>query len=146
MEKSVTGVAVALVLTLVLAAGLILTGCGSSEDQTSAIAAADADTTPPAGTANAAGPSAATDVSSKTVQDRDALLVGMCAEYPPFEFRGDDNKPMGFDVDLANALGEKLGIKVTIADSAWEGLLAGIRKGDYDVLITAMSKKGAAAV
>lgn len=143
MKKSVMGAVLA--LTLALAIGLFLTGCGSADDTTATTAAPAADTTVPADTATTAGSSAATDASWQTVQDRGEMIVGMCAEYPPFESRGDDNKPMGFDVDLANALGEKLGVKVALLDTAWEGLLGGILKGDSDVLITAMSKEEAAA-
>lgn len=85
------------------------------------------------------------DGSWKAVEDKGELVVGLCAEYPPFESRSADGAPEGFDVDLANALGKKLGVKVAIKDSAWEGLLGGVNKGDYDVLITAMSKQEASA-
>ncbi len=140
---------VALALTLTLSIVAILAGCGSGDDTTTTAAAAGGDsstvtTTAPADTATTAGASAS-DASWQTVQDRGALVVGMCAEYPPFESRGDDNKPVGFDVDLANALGEKLGVDVRLLDTAWEGLLGGILKGDSDVLITAMSAEEASA-
>jgi len=42
-------------------------------------------------------------------------------------------------------LTKELGIGVEIKDAEWQALLGGLTKGDYDVLITCMSKKEAAA-
>lgn len=85
------------------------------------------------------------DQSWEKVEDRGKLIVGQCAEYPPFSSRNDAGESEGFDVDLANAIGEELGVEVEVVDSAWEGLLGGILRGDYDVLVTAMSREEAAA-
>lgn len=125
MKKSM----VAVLLLIALALTLAVSGCATKVEATAE--------TP---TEQAAG-----DGSWKAVEDKGELVVGMCAEYPPFESRDAAGTPEGFDVDLANALGEKLGVKVTVADGAWEGLLGGVNKGDYDVLITAMSKEEASA-
>jgi polar amino acid transport system substrate-binding protein len=96
-------------------------------------------------TATAEATKTAGDGSWDAVQGKGELVVGLCAEYPPFESRGATKTPEGFDVDLSNAIGEKLGVKVKIVDTAWEGLLGGVNKGDYNVLITAMSKEEASA-
>lgn len=129
------------VLALALLLGIALLGCsdaGTPDDTATTTTNAASDTTAAAG--------AGDDASWQTVQDRKELIVGLCAEYPPFESRDEStNAPVGFDVDLAHALGEKLGVEVKIVDAAWEGLLGGILKGDYDVLITAMSQEEAAA-
>jgi polar amino acid transport system substrate-binding protein len=86
------------------------------------------------------------DTSWNNVEERGELIVGLCAQYPPFESVNEETKELeGFDVDLAYALGENLGVKVNIIDAQWEALLGGINKGDYDVLITCMSKQEAAS-
>jgi polar amino acid transport system substrate-binding protein len=86
------------------------------------------------------------DTSWTAVKEKGELVVGMCAQYPPFESINEDTKePEGFDVDFANVIGEKLGVEVKIIDAQWEALLAGVEKGDYDVLITCMSKQEAAS-
>ena len=88
----------------------------------------------------------AEDNSWKAVQDRGELIVGLCAQYPPFESINEETKEIeGFDVDLANAIGKELGVKVNIQDAEWEALLGGVSKGDYDVLITCMSRRSAGA-
>lgn len=84
------------------------------------------------------------DNSWKNVEESGVLKVGLCAAWPPFESRNEKTGEIeGFDVDLANALGEELGIEVEIVDAEWQALLGGLSKGDYDTLITCMSKKEA---
>lgn len=86
-----------------------------------------------------------TDSSWDKVKTKGEIVVGLCAEYAPFESRNEKNGEIeGFDIDLANALAQELGIKVKIMDAQWESLLGGIEKGDYDILITCMSRKEAA--
>ncbi len=127
-----------MILALVLLASLMVVGCSGGDESDTTITSVDSSVTTVTAAAN--------DASWQTVADRGKLVVGLCAEYPPFESRDEaDNAPVGFDVDLANALGEKLGVEVEVVDAAWEGLLGGILKGDYDVLITAMSQQEAAA-
>lgn len=129
MHRSRLAIAAA---ALVVLLGLVLAACGDDGDE--------------AGSSPSASAAASGDASWQQVVDRGKLIVGLCAEYPPFESRdASTNAPVGFDVDLANALGERLGVQVEIVDTAWEGLLGGILKGDFDVLITAMSKEEAAA-
>ncbi|GBF33796.1 glutamine ABC transporter [Desulfocucumis palustris] len=85
------------------------------------------------------------DNSLKRVEEAQKLTVGLCAAYPPFESRNEKTgKIEGFDVDLANALAREIGVDVEIKDAEWQALLGGLTKGDYDVLITCMSKKEAA--
>lgn len=87
-----------------------------------------------------------TDVSLNTIKEKGELVIGLCAQYPPFESVNDTSGQYeGFDIDLANALAEEMGVKAKIVDAQWQALLGGVEKGDYDVLITAMSKQEASA-
>jgi polar amino acid transport system substrate-binding protein len=66
------------------------------------------------------------------------LTVGMEIGYPPFEYYGEDGKtPTGFDVLLAQALTKKMGLQVKFIDTAWDGIFAGVTRGDYDCIISA---------
>ena len=88
----------------------------------------------------------AEDLSWKNVKEKDQLVIGFCAHYPPFESRNEQtNKLEGFDVDLGKALAGELGVAPKFVDAEWQGLLGGLKKGDYDVLITCMSKSEARA-
>ncbi len=68
------------------------------------------------------------------------LKVGMEIGYPPMEYLASDGKTkLGFDVDIANEIGELLGIEVEFINTAWDGIFAGLEKGEYDCIISAVS-------
>lgn len=84
---------------------------------------------------------AGADESWKKLEKKGEMTVGFCAQYPPFESKNEKTAEFeGFDVDLGKALAERLGVKVKFIDAEWQGLLAGLKKGDYDMLLTCMSK------
>jgi polar amino acid transport system substrate-binding protein len=81
------------------------------------------------------------DTSLERVKQDGQIKVGFCAQYPPFESKNEATGEFeGFDVDLGKALAEQMGVEVEFIDAEWQGLLAGLNKGDYDMLITCMSK------
>jgi polar amino acid transport system substrate-binding protein len=68
------------------------------------------------------------------------FMVGMEIGYPPMEYYAEDGKtPIGFDVDVANALASKLGLKVQFIDTAWEGIFAGVDTKRYDAIISSVT-------
>lgn len=81
------------------------------------------------------------DDSWTRVKDRGELIVGFAAHYPPFESKNEKTGEFeGFDVSMAKALATELGVTPKFMDAEWQGLLGGLMKGDFDVLITCMSK------
>ena len=75
---------------------------------------------------------------------QDTLSVGLCAAYPPFESRDEKSgQIVGFDVDLANAIGKILGKKIIIKDAEWQALLGGLKSSQYDMILSAMSRQEA---
>ncbi|MDR2053210.1 MAG: ABC transporter substrate-binding protein [Treponema sp.] len=68
------------------------------------------------------------------------LTVGMEIGYPPMEYYDEDGKtPIGFDVEMAKALTEKMGLKVRFIDTAWDGIFAGVDTGKYDCIISSVT-------
>jgi len=60
------------------------------------------------------------------------LTMAMDATYPPDEFMV-NGKIVGFDADLAVALGKALGVKVTLHDATFDTIIPGIEDGKFDV-------------
>lgn len=67
------------------------------------------------------------------------LIVGMELAYPPFETKDDQGDPSGVSVDLAKALGKKLGRPVQIENTNWDGLIPSLQTGKVDVVISSMT-------
>ncbi|MDY4971115.1 MAG: transporter substrate-binding domain-containing protein [Lachnospiraceae bacterium] len=124
----------AVLMSLTLTAALF-TGCGSSgssDSDKSGESAVSEDTDAAAGTDGVSA-----DTASST---GGTLRVGMEIGYPPLEYYDDDGvTPIGIDVELANALAEEMGVEVELIDTAWAGIFAGLDKGDYDCIISAVS-------
>jgi len=77
---------------------------------------------------------------SATATKKETLKVGMEIGYPPFEYYdADGTTVIGVDVELAKALGEKMGMEVQLVDTAWAGIFAGLDKGDYDCITSAVT-------
>ena len=68
------------------------------------------------------------------------VKVGSGVGYPPMEFLAADDKTIqGVDVDLGNALGEKLGVKFTFINTTFDGLIPGLQAKRFDIIMSAMS-------
>jgi len=68
------------------------------------------------------------------------LQIGTEIGYPPFEYFGDDGTtPIGFDIDLGDAIAKELGVKAVRIDTAWDGIFAGLSAKKYDCIISAVT-------
>jgi polar amino acid transport system substrate-binding protein len=47
-------------------------------------------------------------------------------------------KIIGFEVDLANALGQKLHRRAVFVQNQWDGLISGLERGDYDIALNGL--------
>jgi polar amino acid transport system substrate-binding protein len=45
---------------------------------------------------------------------------------------------IGFEVDLANALAARMSLKARFVQNQWDGLVAGLERGEYDVVINGL--------
>ncbi len=67
------------------------------------------------------------------------LIVAMDLSFPPFEGIDEQGNPYGISVDMAKDLGASLGRPVEIMNVKWDGLIPGLRSGQYDAVISSMS-------
>jgi len=78
--------------------------------------------------------------ATTTATKKETLKVGMEIGYPPFEYYDTDGTTViGVDVELAKALGDKMGMDIQLIDTAWDGIFAGLDKGDYDCIMSAVT-------
>ncbi len=73
------------------------------------------------------------------IQESGTLKVGVEGTYPPYTYHDDDGTLTGFDVDVAKAIADKLGVEADFTESDWDSLLAGIDSGRLDTVINAVS-------
>ena len=64
-----------------------------------------------------------------------ALRVGTEGTYAPFTFHDQSGALVGFDVEIAQEIAKRLGVKAQFVEGPWDGLIAGIDANRYDVVI-----------
>lgn len=79
------------------------------------------------------------------------LKIGMEANYPPYNWTqttkahhavpidGSHSYANGYDVQIARIIGKKLGKKVIVEKTEWDGLLPALTSGKIDLIIAGMS-------
>jgi polar amino acid transport system substrate-binding protein len=99
-------------------------GCGSQ---------GVADTNVDTDTSNTAD-TVATDDNTPTLLSQDTIVIGLDDEFPPMGFRDENNEIVGFDIDLAKAVGEKLGVEVEFQPIDWNAKEIELESGKVDAL------------
>jgi polar amino acid transport system substrate-binding protein len=69
-----------------------------------------------------------------------SLRVAVVPNYPPMEFRDPaTNTLTGFDVELGEALGRKLGIKIAWQETSFDQMMPAIATGRVDAILSGMT-------
>jgi L-cystine transport system substrate-binding protein len=63
------------------------------------------------------------------------LRIGTEGTYPPFTFHDGSGALVGFDVEIGREVAKRLGVKPEFMEGKWDGLIAGLDAGRYDVVI-----------
>ncbi len=69
------------------------------------------------------------------ILEEGVLVVGTEGTYSPNSYHDDDGNLVGFDVEVAQKIGEKLGVEVEFVESDWDSLFASMDSGRVDTVI-----------
>ncbi len=110
----------------ILAAALLAAGCASNPA-----------TSAGSGSGSSASASTGTDPKSLVpadVKSKGTLIVAADASYAPNEFFDTDGKTIiGMDADLAKAIGQELGLTVSVQNVTFDSIIAGLAANKYDL-------------
>ncbi len=73
------------------------------------------------------------------VKSSGVFRVGTEGTYAPFTYHDETGKLTGFDVDIATAIAQRLGVKPQFVEGKWDGLIAGLDVNRYDAVINEVS-------
>ncbi len=112
-------------LAAVAAAGMMMAaGCGGSDDKK---AAASGDKQGPV---------------MQKIKESGKIVVGTASGYPPYEFidaSKADKTVIGIDMEIAQALADKLGVKLEVQDMNFQSLLSSLTSGKVDIAISGIN-------
>lgn len=120
-----------IILTVVMAAlmAMAVAGCSSTPEKKPAAAPA----------APAAAPA---DDSLAKIKAKGRLVVGVNADFAPFEFHAMINGKdtvVGFDPELAKEIAKDMGVQLELKELSFDALLTTLQSGQIDVIISGMS-------
>ncbi len=69
------------------------------------------------------------------IQAKGEIVVAMEGTWAPWTYHDEAGELVGYDVEVAQAVAEQLGVKVSFAESGWDSLLAGLESGRYDIIV-----------
>ena len=67
------------------------------------------------------------------------LKVGISADFPPFEYYDENEELYGFDVDLMNYIGDRIGFDIEFVNMSFDQLFSAVMGGDVDFAISAIA-------
>jgi polar amino acid transport system substrate-binding protein len=74
------------------------------------------------------------------VMKNKVLRVGIPTDFPPYGFVGTDLKPQGLDIDMANYIGDKLGVKTELVIVVSANRIPYLQTKKADLVISTLGK------
>lgn len=78
------------------------------------------------------------DDTNTDADTQETLTMATNAEFPPYEYKEGD-KVVGIDAEVAQAIADKLGMKLEIVDTKFDAIIPGVQSGKYDMGMAGMT-------
>ncbi len=69
------------------------------------------------------------------IKDKGEIVVAMEGTWAPWTYHDETDALVGYDVEVAQGVAKRLGVDVTFVEGEWDGLLAGLDAGRYDIMV-----------
>ena len=129
------------IVSVILCAAMattVLAGCGSSNTASTDAAAEETTEDVEAEATTEEAAEEAADAAEVTTVEPGVLTMGTNATFPPYEYKDGDDV-VGIDAEIAQALADKLGLKVKIVDMDFDSLIASVQSGKIDMSLAGMT-------
>ena len=68
------------------------------------------------------------------IEDKGQLTVAMEGTWSPWTYHDASGQLVGYDTEVAKGIAEYLGVETVFVEGEWDGLLAGLDAGRYDIM------------
>ena len=99
-----------------MTAALVLNGCSDNSDKT------------------VKEPKQSQDLLQQ-IQAKGEVVIATEGTWSPWTYHDESGKLTGYDIEVGRLIAEKLGVRAHFVEGKWDGLLAGISAGRYDLMI-----------
>lgn len=80
-----------------------------------------------------------TNTSSGTAGLKDSYIIGIDGAYPPYSSQEKDGSFVGFDIDSARWIADRMGFKVQFQAVAWDGIIPALLAKKIDMVYSGMT-------
>lgn len=70
----------------------------------------------------------------ETIKSNGVIRIGTEGTYAPFTFHNEENVLTGFDVEIAEEIAKRLGVKAEFIETKWDGMFAGLDSKRFDMI------------
>ena len=70
-----------------------------------------------------------------TIKEKGEITIAMEGTWAPWTFHDEEDVLTGYDTEVGKLIAEGLGVEPVFVEGEWDGLLAGIDAGRYDIMI-----------
>nr|WP_294863245.1 ABC transporter substrate-binding protein [uncultured Pseudogulbenkiania sp.] len=78
-------------------------------------------------------------LGSVNAKELTVIRFGLDPSYAPFESKAPDGKLVGFDIDIGNAICDKLKVRCEWVENAWDGIIPALKAKKFDAILSSMS-------
>ncbi|MDD3205923.1 MAG: amino acid ABC transporter substrate-binding protein [Lachnospiraceae bacterium] len=132
------------IIALLCAATLVsvtLIGCGSKEAESTATATTEEAVTEETTTEAATTEATATEAAG-TLADKTTFTVGFDANFPPYGYMDEDGEYVGFDLDLAQEVCDRIGWELVKQPIDWDSKDMELSSGSIDCIWNGFTYNG----
>lgn len=76
---------------------------------------------------------------SKGTEEKEKLVMGTNATFPPYEYVDDNDEVVGIDAEIAKAIADKLGYELEIKDMEFDSLITAVQGHSVDMVLAGMT-------
>ncbi|GAB6181530.1 amino acid ABC transporter substrate-binding protein [Desulfotomaculum defluvii] len=111
-------------LIMVLALALVAVGCGGGEKEQ----------------ATNQEPAAQTEKNTfEQIKEKGVIVAGLDDTFAPMGYRDENNKLVGFDIDMGEEIAKRLGIKIEWQPTQWDGVIMALESKRFDIILSGMT-------
>lgn len=77
--------------------------------------------------------------SLEKIQKKGEIIIGLDDTFAPMGFKDENGTIIGFDIDLANEVAKRIGVKATFKPSEWDGIVFALRSKKIDLVWNGMT-------
>lgn len=127
---------VSMILAAIMLTGAVaLAGCGSDAQSRADNSVSQNNAENSVAATETADTDNAADDQLAQIKAKGEIVVAMEGTWSPWTYHDENDELVGYDVEVAKAIAEKLGVKATFVEGEWDGLFAGMDAGRYDIVV-----------